>query len=422
MIDFFFTNFDYFEFIVEHENINLKFVGVRDKFDLITGKELGYDNVIILPVTSKTLGPRLKPDILLDYFNAGGNLLAFTSEKSSPDALFEFFKELDINIAPKNYEVVDHFGYSKEKSFSKHNILELKDKSLFGSAAVVELEDEGTPLLYRGSGAYLGSSPHVLPILKTSETAYVYDTVDEANSLATPWVSGSQTYLAAGFQGLNNARAVWIGGGDSVLSNEYLEDSSLFNIDFIEEVSKWTFQEKSVIRATFVDHYPADHSPVHTSYTSGFSLYKINQDVTYSIGFQEWTGHSWVPYLADDIQTEFVMLDPYYRLNLGSPVSLSPEFGAIYNTSFKIPDQHGIFSFKTDYKRPGLSYVETKDVVTVRHNANDEWPRSWKITNSWIYLSSFVAVVGAWMVFVPLYLFMDNGAPFSETAKKLLNK
>lgn len=88
----FFTNFDYFEFIVEHENINLKFVGVRDKFDLITGKELGYDNVIILPVTSKTLGPRLKPDILLDYFNAGGNLLAFTSEKALPMHSLNFSK------------------------------------------------------------------------------------------------------------------------------------------------------------------------------------------------------------------------------------------------------------------------------------------------------------------------------------------
>lgn len=349
-------------------------------------------------------------------------MLAFTSENSSSEALFEFFKELDINISPKNYKVVDHFGYSQEKASSKHNILELKDESLFGSLAIVGSSNESKPLLYKGAGAYLGNSPQVLPILKTAETAYVYDTVDEANSLATPWVSGSQTYLAAGFQGLNNARAVWIGGGDSVLSNEYLQDPSIFNAEFIDEVTKWTFQEKSVIRATFVDHYPSDNSTAHVSYTSGFSLYKINQDVTYSVGFQEWTGDAWVPYVADDIQTEFVMLDPYYRLNLGSPVSTNPDFGAVYTVSFKVPGQHGIFTFRTDYKRPGFSFVETKNVVTVRHNANDEWPRSWEITNSWIYLSSFVAVVGAWLVFVPLYLFMDNGAPFSKTAKKMLNK
>lgn len=362
---------------------------------------------------------------MLEYFNAGGNLLAITSENSSPESLFEFFKELDIHISPKGYDVVDHFSYSEELSSSKHDVLELTDEALYGSSVIFTPStlDDTKPLLYKGAGAYLGNSPNVIPILKTGETAYVYDTDDDANTLTTPWVTGSQSHLSAGFQGLNNARAAWIGGGDYVLSNEFFGNSSIFNGEFIEEVTKWVFQEKGVIRATFVDHHPADkNAPIHTSYTSGFSLYKINQNVTYKIGFQEWDGEEWVPFIANDIQLEFVMLDPYYRITLDESASSTSQFGAIYTTSFKIPDQHGIFTFKVDYKRPGLSYVETKNVVTVRHNANDEWPRSWEITNSWVYLASSAAVIGAWILFLPLYFFMENGAPFSIKANEILKK
>lgn len=366
------------------------------------------------------MGPRLKTSKLLEYFNAGGNLLAITDSSSSPEALFEFFKELDINISPKGYKVVDHFSYSKAKSSSKHDLLELTSESHFVTPRVAGPDASGKPLYFSGGGAYLGNNPSVVPILKGASTSYVYDPSDDALALTEPWTaSGSQTYFAAGFQGLNNARAVWL-GGDSLISNTYVQDKTAYNAEFADAVVKWAFKESGVIKNTFVLHEPADNNTIpYTSFTSGFPLYKINQNVKYTIGFQEWTGEKWVPYVADDIQVEFVMLNPYYRLTLGEPVSETPEGGAIYSVTLKLPDQHGIFTFKTDYKRPGLTFVETRNTVTVRHNANDEWPRSWEITNSWIYLTSFVTVVFTWCLFVIFFLYSDDGQPFSVTWKRI---
>lgn len=364
----------------------------------------------------------MKSNILLEYFNAGGNILAITNESSSPESLFEFFKEFEINISPRGYRAIDHFEFSKTKSSARHDVLELSKSEEFVTKNVVSAPSADKPLLYTGGGAYLGNNPQIVPILRGSQTSYVYDNSDDSLTLTTPWASGSQSYFAAGFQGLNNARAVWV-GGDSILKNEYIDDESIYNAEFAEEVTKWVFQEKSVIKSSFVHHEPADNNTQSfSSYTSGFSLYKVNQEVRYTIGFQQWVGEEWVPFVTDDIQVEFVMLDPYYRLTLGEPIEVDSELGAIYSITFKIPDQYGIFTFKTNYQRPGLSNVENKNVVTVRHTANDEWPRSWEITNSWIYLSSFVIVVFAWGLFVIFYLYTDNGKPFSETAKKFVEK
>lgn len=37
---------------------------------------------------------------------------------------------------------------------------------------------------------------------------------------------------------------------------------------------------------------------------------------SYSVRLEEWDGKNWVPFKADDVQLEFVRLDPYIRVNL----------------------------------------------------------------------------------------------------------
>ena len=65
-------------------------------------------------------------------------------------------------------------------------------------------------------------------------------------------------------------------------------------------------------------------------------------------------------------------------------------------------------TFELDYKRPGLSYLVDKRVVTVRHLANDEFKRSWDISNSWLYVASAVFVIIAWFVFVVSYIYIGK--------------
>jgi oligosaccharyltransferase complex subunit beta len=96
------------------------------------------------------------------------------------------------------------------------------------------------------------------------------------------------------------------------------------------------------------------------------------------------------------------MLSPFHRLNLKR--SKTTVTSTIFTASFKLPDQHGIFNFKVNYKRPFLSNVEEKNTVTVRHFAHDEWPRSWVISGAWPWITGIAVTVGGWVVFVALWL------------------
>jgi oligosaccharyltransferase complex subunit beta len=96
------------------------------------------------------------------------------------------------------------------------------------------------------------------------------------------------------------------------------------------------------------------------------------------------------------------MLSPFHRLPL-SP-SISTANSTIYTTSFTIPDQHGIFNFMVEYRRPFLSNIEEKNTVTVRHFAHDEWPRSWAISGAWPWITGIAVTVTGWIAFVALWL------------------
>ena len=131
----------------------------------------------------------------------------------------------------------------------------------------------------------------------------------------------------------------------------------------------------------------------------------------------------WVPFTlteSDELQLEFSMLSPFHRLNLQRTTKspLSPEdqdSAATYTASFRLPDQHGIFNFKVNYKRPFLSNVEEKNTVSVRQLAHDEWPRSFVITAAWPWVAGLGATVAGWLGFCAIWLYSK---PAKASAKK----
>ena len=119
----------------------------------------------------------------------------------------------------------------------------------------------------------------------------------------------------------------------------------------------------------------------------------------------EYSWDHWVPFTpptGDILQLEFSMLSPFHRLPL--KVTSTTKTSTIYTANFKLPDQHGIFNFKVNYKRPFFSNVEEKNTVTVRHFAHDEWPRSWVISGAWPWIAGIGATVTGWVAFVALWL------------------
>lgn len=96
------------------------------------------------------------------------------------------------------------------------------------------------------------------------------------------------------------------------------------------------------------------------------------------------------------------MLSPYHRLNLIPTTSTTSS--QTYTASFTTPDQHGIFAFKVNYKRPFFTNVEYKEEVTVRHFAHDEFARSWLISGAWPWIGGVWITIGGWIAFVAVWL------------------
>jgi len=71
----------------------------------------------------------------------------------------------------------------------------------------------------------------------------------------------------------------------------------------------------------------------------------------YTIEIEKLQKGTWVPYDADDVQLEFVRIDPFVR------TKLNRKEGGKYEARFKIPDVYGVYQFKVDYNRVGYTHL-----------------------------------------------------------------
>ncbi|KAK9321444.1 Dolichyl-diphosphooligosaccharide--protein glycosyltransferase subunit WBP1 [Lipomyces orientalis] len=390
-------------------DFDLDFRAANDpNLSLVSFGERAYDQVILtLPPTQKALGPNLLAKPLLEFMTSGGNILVLLNPTGHAlGSVREFARELGIHLPFRDTKLVDHFHYDAATSPELHDTVILDPAT--DLVAVPHLEVDSTKkILYSGSGFALDNNHLLFPILRASDTAYVYDPAEELLESDAPFVSGTQAYVVAGIQARNNARAVII-ASSSMLSDEAFNAADSANRELAAGITKWTFQETGVIKLKSVAHKLAN------TVEENPQIYRVKQDIIYEAEISEWIDDKWVPFVADDVQLEFTMLDPYYRLNL-TAVGVSGD-SEVYATTFKAPDQHGVFTFNLNYKRTGLSYIDDKRTVTLRHFGHNEFLRSFEIPNAYPYITSLVVVVVAWMLFIVLWVFSGpEKAPEKKT-------
>ena len=67
---------------------------------------------------------------------------------------------------------------------------------------------------------------------------------------------------------------------------------------------------------------------------------------------------NWVAYDSNDIQMEFVRIDPFVRTPLGLDRATNS-----YAVQFKLPDVYGVFHFKVNYARLGYTFLNSETQV-----------------------------------------------------------
>ncbi|KAH9252799.1 hypothetical protein BSLG_006599 [Batrachochytrium salamandrivorans] len=368
---------------------------------LLVFDDLAFDHALILASKAQSFGGLVKIGDLIDYVNAGGNIVLAASSQLSA-AVRDFAYEFSIDYDEARTAVYDHF-----------NSLDGNPSNIFSSAftkssqfVVSETTRNGAPIVFNGVGHRVtGKNLLTVPVLTASSSAYSYETTDKTSLLGGPLL-GEAVTLASVFQARNNARVAFVGSVD-LFSDEYFEAKVTFMNDtvksgneaFVSDLTQWAFQEKSVLKITDVKHHRAGETSQH-------GIYRIKDKMVYSVDIMQWNGDSWVNFSADDVQFEATMLDPYIRKTMKVTKGK-------FVTTFTLPDQYGVFSFKVDYKRSGLTYIKSSETVQVRPFRHDQYPRF--LVVAYPYYTNIFSMMAGFFLFSAVFLFNKETSVKTKT-------
>lgn len=292
---------------------------------------------------------------LLRFMDDGGNIFVGANSEAG-NAVRTLANECGIDFDERKGAVVDHV---KASSIPKE-----EGKPTFVYAGEIRDDNrpivgdvDGTKVLFGGIAQMVQPGGFGIDILTASSYGY---------SKGPSGISsmGDATTLVSGSQTLNGARALFLGSLE-MCSDEIFGHSSE-NEKFCSEVSKWVFQEKSVLKWSNLNSYKVGEQHIGQPY-----MYRMNDDIVFEIDIEEYSNKKWQPYVKDDVQLEMVMLDPYVRLFLDPPAKGSSK----YTLTYKAPDVYGIFKFKILYRRRGYNRVHVEHLAPLRNYKHNDYER-----------------------------------------------
>lgn len=168
--------------------------------------------------------------------------------------------------------------------------------------------------------------------------------------------------MLAALQARNNARVVFSGSLDFFSDKFFgmgaqrpggqpVEKSG--NEALSRSLSDWVFKENGVLRLSNITHHKVGETEPPAEYT-------ITENVLYRAVIEELKDGIWTGYVSDDVQLEFVRIDPFVRTTL----KRVPGTSGLYEARFKIPDVYGVFQFKINYHRKGYTFVNSATQVS----------------------------------------------------------
>ncbi|XP_017880054.1 dolichyl-diphosphooligosaccharide--protein glycosyltransferase 48 kDa subunit [Ceratina calcarata] len=365
-----------------------------------------YQHLIIFAPSVEEFGGTLSVEMITDFIDGGGNVLVAGSSQTG-DALHELASECGFEIDEEGSAVIDHLNY--DVSDNGYHTKIVADPVNLIDAPVIVGNKNVQPLLYQGTGLIADTeNPLILRLLTASSSAYSYNPNNSIKEY--PHAVGKNTLLIAALQARNNARVVFSGSlyffSDEAFTSpiqraqggQKYEKSG--NEAVATMIARWVFKENGVIRVSAVHHHRVGESEPPAAYT-------IMDDVIYSITIEKLAGDKWIPYETNDLQLEFVRIDPFVRM------TMKPVGNGRYEARFKIPDVYGVYQFKVDYTRIGLTHLYSTTQVSVRPLQHTQYERF--IPSAYPYYVSAFSMMGGVFLFSLVFLhYKDDTKPKSE--------
>ncbi|KAL4207979.1 hypothetical protein CU097_009779 [Rhizopus azygosporus] len=364
------------------------------------GEQIFSHIIHFAPKSNLASHPQLNNVQLVNYVQKGGNMLIAVSSDVD-DNVRALVSEFDIEVETE--KVFDHTQFVEE-----HDLI--ATTNVIAPASVIEKKHMEAPILYSGVGLTVGNNPFSTAILNAERDAFVAESYQKGADTSHP------VTLVGALQARNSARVTVVGSldifSDKLISSSVNIDSDhIFgksgNEDFINHLSQWTFQEKGVLK--IVGHYHHKENE-----TEQRSWYRLKDDIVYTIDIAEYKDGQWVPFKANDIQLEVIMLDPYIRTTL-KQVQNEDTVGR-FEAHIKLPDVYGVFTFKVNYKRPGLTYLLAEDQVSIRPFRHNEYPRF--LTAAYPYYTATGSMMIGFIVFSIVWLSTWGGSDLKKKNTK----
>lgn len=274
----------------------------------------------------------------------------------------------------------------------------MADPSNLVDSEVIVGKKPSSPLLYQGTGLIVDpANPLVLSVLSADSSAYSYNPDKPIKEY--PHAVGKNTVLVAALQARNNARVVFSGSlyffsneafnspVQKAIGGKKFDKSS--NEAVVAALSAWVFKENGVIRVKSVSHHKVGEENPPVAYT-------IMDNVVFRLELERKSGNTWVPHNANDVQMEFVRIDPFVRTTLKSIAQ------GKYETVFKIPDVYGVYQFKVIYNRIGYTGISNATQVSVRPLEHTQYERF--ISSAYPYYASAFSMMFGVFVFSIVFL------------------
>eukprot|EP00258_Populus_trichocarpa_P019005 XP_006383248.1 dolichyl-diphosphooligosaccharide--protein glycosyltransferase 48 kDa subunit [Populus trichocarpa] len=356
-----------------------------------------YDGLILFSPSIERFGGALDLAAVLDFVDSGHDLI-IAADSSSSDLIKSLATECGVDFdEDPSALVIDHKSYAISETEGDHTLIAADD--YIESDVLLGKKKIEAPVLFKGIAHSLNAANTlVLKVLSASPLAYSANPSSKLSS--PPSVTGSSISLVSVVQARNNAR-IMITGSLDMFSNRFFRSSvqkagsprkydKSGNEQFVTELSKWVFHVRGHLKAVNLRHNKAGE-------TDEPAMYRIKDDLDFSVEIYEWSGKSWEPYVANDVQVQLYMMSPYVLK------TLSNDKKGLYHTSFKVPDVYGVFQFKVEYHRLGYTSLSLSKQIPVRPFRHNEYERF--ITAAFPYYGASFTMMAGFFIFSFVYLY-----------------
>ncbi|XP_010558104.1 PREDICTED: dolichyl-diphosphooligosaccharide--protein glycosyltransferase 48 kDa subunit [Tarenaya hassleriana] len=356
-----------------------------------------YDGLIIFAPSTDRFGGSLDSKSIADFVDSGRDLI-LAADVSASDLIRSIATECGVDFdEDASAMVIDHSSYAVSDIDGDHTLIAADD--FVKSDVILGKTKIEAPVLFRGIAHSLNPANNlVLKVLSASPSAYSANPSSKLSS--PPQLTGSAISFVSVMQARNNAR-VMVSGSLQLFSNRFFRSEvqkagspnkygKSGNEQFATELSKWVFHERGHLKAGNLVHHKAGERDEP-------GMYRIKDDLEFSVEIHEWSGKNWEPYVADDVQVQFYMMSPYVLK------TLSTDKKGVYMTSFKVPDVYGVFQFKVEYEKLGYTSLSLSKQIPVRPYRHNEYERF--ITTAYPYYGACFSTMAGFLVFSFVYLY-----------------